>query len=187
MENFEEIPDDLDLHKTFEIIISREHFSKHVTEIVKQIQQNKLSGASLKNILIKYKIGKITELKEEFLDLILAYINIILNDNALTQKELYNVKFLKKIFQIKEQDFYKYRYSAMREVLRKQLMLIYRDDNRIDREESLYKVGLQELFSISYDQFLEFANEEDFIALYKGADIANLDTVIRNSKRKKNK
>ena len=187
MENFEEIPDDLDLNKAFEIIISRDHFSKPVNEIAKQIQKNKLNIPSLKGILNKHKINKITDLKEEFLDLILAYINIILNDNALTKKELYNVKLLKTIFQIKEQDFYKYRYAAMREVLRKQLMLIYRDDDKIDTAESLYKVDLQELFSISYDQFLEFANEEDFIALFKGSDITDLDSVIRHAKPKKNK
>lgn len=184
MEKFKKNQDDLDLNKAFEIIVSNQHFNGPTHEIAELIQQNLLDTTSLKRIMDKHDIKKISDLKEEFLDLILEYINIILNDDLLTQKELYNVNLLKTVFHINEQDFYSYRHTAIKEVLHKQLMNIHRDDNKIDRDESLYKVGLQELFSISYDQFLEFANEEDFIALEKGADIRDLDTVVPRSKLK---
>jgi len=42
----------------------------------------------------------------------------------------------------------------------------------------LQKVDLQELFDLSYDQFLEFANIEDEKALKRGASLKDLDTVL---------
>ena len=82
------------------------------------------------------------------------------------------------LFKIAEGDFYKLRYEEVNEILKEQLIRIYRDDNRIDQEESLHKVGLQELFSLSYDQFLQFANKEDILALEKGADSKDIDSVL---------
>ena len=41
------------------------------------------------------------------------------------------------------------------------------------------KVDLQELFGLSYDQFLLFEQEAVEYALKQGADITNLDTFYR--------
>jgi hypothetical protein len=180
MEDFMQMQDDLDLNKAFEIIVSTRQLSDIIHDISNLIRLNQLARTSLEKLLKKHKINSLLDLKEELLDLILQYINIILNDNELSQKEIRNVNFLKKIFQIHERDLYKYRYEQMKEILQKQLIRIY-SDNFISPEESLHKVGLQEIFSLSYDQFLEFANREDIISVEKGADIIDLDTVLRQS------
>ena len=172
------IQNDLELNKAFEVIVSMKKFKAVINDIAKAMCSAEFNYIELEKILKGHKIEAISILKEDLLDLILLYINITLNDNILTQNELNNVKKLKILFKIDETDFYKFRYNEIKEILHNQLSLIYRNDNRIDEIESLHKVGLQELFSLSYDQFLEFANKEDIIAIIKGAEINDLDTVI---------
>jgi len=176
------IPDDMDLNKAFELILTIGSLSDASTSIAKLIYRNSLSAVSIKEVLKKYHLKSIIDLKEEMLDLVLIYINIILNDNKLSQNELTNVKLLKTAFKIQDRDFYKYRHQEIREILYKQLTRIYRDDNKIDDTEALYKVELQELFGLGYDQFLEFANDEDLLALERGANVLNLDTFIPQTK-----
>ena len=172
------IQNDLELNKAFELIVSMKKLKAVINDIAKAMCNADFNYIELDKILKEHKIEAISILKEDLLDLILIYINITLNDNILTQNELNNVKKLKILFKIDEKDFYKFRYDEIKEILHNQLSLIYRNDNHIDEIESLHKVGLQELFSLSYDQFLEFANKEDIIAIIKGAEINDLDTVM---------
>ena len=100
MEDFTQMQDDLDLNNAFNVILSIEKISGVTNEIAKLVKDNLLTKESLEKILHTHNIKTITDLKEELLDLILVYVNIILNDNALSQKELRNVKLLKMFFQI---------------------------------------------------------------------------------------
>lgn len=108
----------------------------------------------------------------------LVYINLIHNDNVITENEAGSLKILKRIFKIKKGDFYNYRYDEVKEILNRQFEPMY-FDNQIDIEEALLKVGLQELFHLSYDQFIKLANEEVNAALYRGANLSDLDTVFK--------
>ena len=60
----------------------------------------------------------------------------------------------------------------------KQLEMMY-FDNKIDSKEAEYKVRLQELFNLSYDQFLSFEKDAVKSALEKGAKISELDTYYK--------
>ncbi len=170
--------DDLELHKTFGTILSIENFSDYINEIVELIHTNELDRPHLDRILKEHHIKQIEDIKEELLDLILVYINLILNDNLITENEAGSLKILKRVFKIKEGDFYNYRYDEVEEVLNRQFERMY-FDNQIDTEEALLKVGLQELFDLSYDQFIELANEEVKAALYRGASLSDMDTVFK--------
>lgn len=174
----EQIPEELSLKEAFEIIFSTQEYSEYILDIVGMIYKSEISEEKITNILKKHKIKSLEDIKEELLDVIIAYINITLNDHKLSQNELFNVRYLKKLFNIIEGDFYTFRYPEIEETLLKELRHIYRDDDRIDKVESIFKVELQELFDLGYDQFLEFANKEDLVALYRHADILDLDTVI---------
>ena|ERR1035437_235545 len=180
--SIQQMKDDLNLHEAFKIILSTENLKDYIREIAKCIYNNKMN---FHDVLLKYKITNIVDIKEELLDLILQYINIILHDNKLTINELNNTNILKVNFKIKEGDFYKYRYDQIKEILLKQLSKIYRDDDKISFGESLYKVELQELFDLGYDQFLKFANIEDALALDRHANILDLDTVYFSPKKSK--
>ena len=69
-------------------------------------------------------------------------------------------------------------YADVELLLEKQFEHMYQD-NRIDTMEALQKVDLQELFDLSYDQFLEVCNKAAKAALARGADPTDLDTFMR--------
>jgi hypothetical protein len=170
--------DDLELHKTFGTILSIENFSNYINEIIELIYTKELDKSQIDRVLKEYNINKIEEIKEECLDLILVYINLILNDNVISENEAGNIKILKRVFKIKEGDFFSFRHDEVEDVLNRQAVRIY-SDNQIDTEEALLKVGLQELFDLSYDQFLDLINEEVKAALYRGGNLSDLDTVFK--------
>jgi hypothetical protein len=98
--------DDFELHKTFGTILSIENFSDFINEIVELIHTNELDRPHLDRILTEHHIKQIDDIKEELMDLVLVYINLILNDNLITENEARNIKILKMVFKIKEGDFY---------------------------------------------------------------------------------
>ena len=86
---------------------------------------------------------------------------------------------LKMLLHIKEGDFIKaHKEEDIENILRKEFDLIFQDKN-VDKDESAMKVDLQELFGLSYDQFLLFEQEAVEYALKQGADVTNLDTFYR--------
>lgn len=169
--------DDLELSEAFAIIESIPTLSQVIKQIVGELKKNTLNQQQLQQILSDNGLDGTEDIKPDLIDLLLLYINLVLNDHIITSKEYLNCKQLKILFKISEGDFYKLRYEEIKEVIYKQLERIYRDDNKISEEEALHKINLQGLFDLSYDQFLEFNEREIRIALEKGADIKDLDTV----------
>ncbi|MBL4577671.1 MAG: HNH endonuclease [Flavobacteriales bacterium] len=174
--------DDLTLKEAFETILSIESLSDPICDIAEKIWKYGAgtSREDVQEIIKKHNIKGLEDLKEELLGLIIRYINITLSDNHLTNHEKGNIEFLKVLFGVKEGDFYDRFdsiYDEMGEVLHVQLSKIYQDDDMIDDDEALFKVELQALFDLGYDQFLEFANMEDQQALDRGAKLIDLDTV----------
>lgn len=168
---------DVQLNQAFAYIISKEGIRDYIKKISALIHDNNLNRQSLDKILNEYNIKQVEDIKEDILDMLLAYINFVLNDNFITEIEGGNLKLLKRFFRIKEGDFYKYRYSNIESLLNRQFQLIY-SDNKIATEEALHKVGLQELFDLGYDQFLKLVDKEIRIALERGTSLDELDTVF---------
>lgn len=167
---------DQELHSAFGVILSIQSITDYTLDIVKLIYENALNRENIQKTLGKYKIRKIEDIKEELIDLLLIYINLILNDHIISENEKLNVELLKKYFKIKEGDFYTYRYQEVEDILHRQFERIYLDNN-ISKEEAIHHVDLQGLFNLSYDQFDNFRQNEIRRALEDGADIMNLDTV----------
>lgn len=170
---------DAELQTAFGTILTIENFSSYINEIVELIHMNELDRSNLDKILKEHRIKQADDIKEEILDMLLVYINLVLNDAVITENEAGNVKMMKRFFKIKEGDFYKLRYDEVADVLHRQFFERMYSDNQIDKDEALHKVGLQELFDLSYDQFLEFANKEDKAALQRGANLTELDTAFK--------
>jgi hypothetical protein len=173
--------DDIEIHRAFDKIHLIENFSLYIKKMSNLISTNDLDRKKLENILKEHSIRGIEEIKEEIIDLLLFYINIILNDNIITEKEADNVNRLKRFFKTEEGDFYRYRYKEVLDILNKQFERI-NENNEIDTEEALHKVMLQELFDLSYDQFLGLVDREVRAALQRGANVFKLDTVIETPK-----
>lgn len=167
--------DDLELHEAFGVILSIESFSDYISDVAELIYNNELSRENLETILTDHKIRRVEDIKEELLDLLIVYINLVLNDHIISEKENRNVGLLKIYFKIKEGDFYNNRYYEVEDILHRQFERLYLD-NSINKEEALHNVDLQNLFDLSYDQFDEFKEKEVRKALEQGTDISDLDT-----------
>lgn len=179
MEENSPLENDFELHEAFGIILSIESFSNYINEIIELIYTNTLDEKSLEEIFERNQIKRIEDIKEELLDVLIVYINLVLNDHVISENELNNLQHLKLTFKIHEGDFYKYRYDEIGEVLKRQFIRMYRNDEKIDAKEALHNVSLQKLFDLSYDQLQEFQKDEIFAALERGADIIDLDTAIK--------
>lgn len=168
--------DDLKLQEAFRIIISIDSFSDYIVDIAELVYNGNLDKENLEKILKEHKISRVQDIKEELLDLLIVYINLILKDHIITDNEKRNIELLKIYFKIKEGDFYKYRRDAIEDSLTRQFEILYAD-NIIDKDEALCNVGLQDLFDLSYDQIDGFKEKEVRNALERGATITDLDTV----------
>ena len=62
---------------------------------------------------------------------------------------------------------------------------MYQDDNKIDTQESLHKVNLQEVFGLNYDEFLSLNNNAAIDAIERGADWLEMDTYISDEEYSK--
>ncbi|RYY47504.1 MAG: HNH endonuclease [Chitinophagaceae bacterium] len=169
---------DQDFQNAFGAILAHESLSPYVNEIVDLIYTNELDRERLELILKRNKIKSVEDIKEELLDAILSYINIILNDEALSEQEAWNVKYLKRFFKIREGDFYYYRRDEVKDVLHRHIYLMH-VDGKVDDQEALMKVGMQELFDLGYDEFLKLVDDDIKKALNAGADLKDLDTIYR--------
>jgi hypothetical protein len=166
------------LREPFGKVLSTQNFENYLGEIVAAISKGEMDKTKFDDILRTHGIGSTADIKSDLLDIILSYINLVLDDDYVTSNEGENVKFLKLFFRIREGDFYKMKYHEIEKLLDRQLEHMY-EDNRINTEEALQKVELQELFDLSYDQFLHLSDKAVRAAIARGADPTNLDTFIK--------
>jgi hypothetical protein len=169
------ILDNPELKEAFEIIISIDSFSDYIVDLAELVYTGNLDKLNIEKVLKEHNIENIKDIKEEILDLLIVYINLILKDHIITDIEKKNIETLKIYLKIKEGDFFKYRPDAIEDCLNRQFELLY-GDNKIESNEALYNVGLQDLFDLSYDQFDTYKEKEVRNALERGASIADLDT-----------
>lgn len=113
---------DLELHKAFGIILSIKSFSDYIIDIAELIYSKELNRENIQEVLDEHKIRKIEDIKEELLDLLIVYINLILNDHVISENEKFNIELLKKYFKIKEGDFYRLRYPEVKDILQLELL-----------------------------------------------------------------
>lgn len=169
---------EIELQQAFEQILSENSFTNYVSDIAELISKGNLNTENLNAILAENGITNIRSIREELLDLLLAYIHVVLNDNIISEKERNNIRFLKTYFKIREGDFLEKRKADIGNVLQRQFARQFLDD-KIDVSESIHNVFLQEIFDLSYDQFDKFKEQEIKNALERGADITDLDTANR--------
>lgn len=164
--------------KTFKAAIAElkenGNYTSAMADVLQLVQEDKLSLLDLKKSLSLNGLS-IDDLKEESLSVVIDYAKDCLKDNILTEQEMQNIKLLKTFLRIREGDFYKKRLKDVRTILTLQLRRMY-EDNVIDKSEATMKTDLQELFNLSYDQFLDIVNDVAKEALNRGADIKELDT-----------
>ena len=147
-------------------------------EIVDLLKKGEFSIKDIDKILSRHSIKSIILLKNEALNLLLDYIEIVLDKDSLDPNKYYNIAILKRVFKIKEGDFFNLKFDLVENILNREFEKLY-NDNVIDSKEEIFKVDLQSIFDLSYDQFAKYREIHVFQALNRGAnpnslDIANL-------------
>ena len=171
-----------ELTKTLSYIISSNTIENSLLDVGEVIAKKGLntSRKDCLEVLDIYGVKRLKDFKEKSIKLILFYIRVALKDNVVTDEEIKNIRFLKLLFNIEEGDFTKDKSisNEVSKIIRTQIYLMYEDDNKIDSQESLHKVNLQEIFGLNYDEFLSLNNSAALRALEKGADLGDVDTYI---------
>ena len=159
-------------------LLKNHRYSYPMTAALRALSEGNTSPLLLKDIIKEYRTTA-DKLRWEAVDVIIDFVELILEDNVLSSEEMHTLRMMKLYFRVQEGDFLKQHKEAQIEhILGRQLSLIYQD-NRVDKEEALMKVDLQELFGLSYDQFLKFEQNAVKQALENGAEIKNLDTFYK--------
>jgi hypothetical protein len=156
-------------------VIAKTDLKNYTREIVELVINSKLSKENIKSILTKYSIQKVEIIKSELLDILIAYLNFILNDNLITKIEKENFEFLKLYFEIKDRDFYTYKLQEIKSIINRQFERIYAD-NLIIQSETESNDLLQDIFGLNYDQFDKMKESFVIKSIEQGAEITNLDT-----------
>lgn len=151
--------------------------SDFIDNMIQLVQKNELYRDNIDQAIKETYTGDYLSSKNTFLDMILEYINLVLEDNHISEEEYKNVKMLKRLFKIEEGDFYNLRFKEIREIILKQLFLIYQD-LKADEFELIHKAELQGVFDLSYDQMNEFSIEEAQKAIMFGASLSDLDVFM---------
>ncbi len=81
---------------------------------------------------------------------------------------------MKGLFQIQPGDFHLHNKGDIETVITHQLSKIYQD-NFVTSEEALFKVDIQEIFDLSFDEMNEYSKIEAATAIQHGIDPKNLD------------
>ena len=170
-------------------IISSKALDKSINEIASQIE-SKGTGTTRKEclaILNKNGFKTLQSFKINSLKLIVATVKVSLKDNIISEDEIKSIRFLKLLLDIKEGDFMKDNAIAKEVsiIIKNQVELMFSNDEKIDTNESIQKVNLQEIFGLSYDEFAELTNEAAIAAWDRGSDIINLDTYFDGNEYQK--
>ena len=164
----------IDLKTAFQIIASKDKVQGDLLRVCELLYEKGMDSRrdDINSVLEELKIKSITSFKNEALKILILYIRLALNDNILSIEEKNNIKFLKLLFGIKDGDFKDNEsiYTQVKNIINIQLQLIYLDDDSIDNSEALHKVDLQEIFGLSYDDFLNITNHFDLLILGKSLD-----------------
>ena len=153
----------IDLKTSFQIIASKDKVQGDLLTMCELLYEKGTSTTRVDviSVLEELQIKSLSNYKADALKILILYIRLALNDNILCNEEKNNIKFLKLLFGIKDGDFKdnKSIFTQVKNIINIQLQLIYLDDDNIDNSEALHKVDLQEVFGLSYDDFLNRSEE----------------------------
>tara|TARA_B100001057_G_C22791388_1_gene927759 strand:- start:1039 stop:1614 length:576 start_codon:yes stop_codon:yes gene_type:complete len=161
-------------------IVSSKALDSSINELALEIESNgtKTSRKDCLAIINKSGFKTLNSFKNYSLKLVIAFAKASLKDNLISEDEIKSIRFLKLLLDIREGDFMKDKTLAKEVsiIIKNQVDLMFSDDQKIDVDESIQKVNLQEIFGLSYDEFAKLTNESAIAAWDRGSDLIELDT-----------
>lgn len=146
-----------------------------VTNLLQSAAENgKFDPLKRNDILHKYSFAWKCLYINDALNAILDYVDIILEDNVLTEDEWTSVRWMRVYLNVKEKDFLKRKYEArIRHIVIEQLRKLYAD-NLIERNEAIMQSEMQGLFGLSSQRYSRYVEEVKQEAINKGANEMDL-------------
>jgi hypothetical protein len=126
--------------------------SSYLRDIVQLIIDGNLSRETMNNVISSHGLGDKKFVKTDLIDVILAYVSLVLEDHLITRNEYHNVIMLKKCFGIREGELLKYREREVKALLEQEFRQIHAD-NVVTPEEELHDFEIQDMFDIGYDGY----------------------------------
>ncbi|MBO7476421.1 MAG: hypothetical protein J6U04_00635 [Salinivirgaceae bacterium] len=160
-------------------LLAIKKYNDKTIAILQLIIDGKMRLPDVEATLTQIKIKRITDLKDQLVNVMFDYIDLCLEDDVLTQSEMQDFQTLQRFFRIQEGDFIRcHKEREIKNVLTEQLRKI-QSDKVVDKSEALMKNDLQAMFGLSYDQFLAIENEVSKESIKNGANPLDLDTFIK--------
>ena len=141
-----------DYRDIFKAIVTTQGLPVYIHDIAVVLSEKGFDKRAVSDALAKNGITTVTTIKEDLLDLLLAYLHIILDDHCISENESRDFGLLKILFKVREGEFYEKRYYQVRSVLNSQLDYLS-EDEILDPQKATFTINLQDLFDLSYDQF----------------------------------
>lgn len=160
-------------------LLATKNYNDKTIAILQLVIDGKMRLPDVEATLTQIKIKRITDLKDQLVNVMFDYIDLCLEDDVLTQSEMQDFQTLQRFFRIQEGDFIRcHKEREIKNVLTEQLRKI-QSDKVVDKSEALMKNDLQAMFGLSYDQFLAIENEVSKESIKNGANPLDLDTFIK--------
>lgn len=158
--------------------IEQEKYSTTMNGLLNLVVEDKMNSLARNEYLSNLGYG-IDDMKSESLSVIIDFAKSCLTDDYLSEEEMRNIGLLKLFFHVKDGDFIQNgKREDVQEILTLQLEKMYQD-NQISNDEAISKTKLQELFGLSYDEFLDIVNVIARNSLANGANLLELDTFLK--------
>ena len=167
------------LQDAIQKLLATKKYNDKVVAILQLIVVGKMRIPDVEETLAQNKIKRITDLKDQLVNVMFDYIDECLEDDVLTQSEMQDFRVMQRFFRIQEGDFIRcHKEREIKKVLTEQLRKM-QSDKVVDKIEALMKNDLQAMFGLSYDQFLAIENEVSKESIKGGANPLDLDTFIK--------
>ena len=167
------------LQDAIQKLLATKKYNDKVVAILQLIVVGKMRIPDVEETLAQNKIKRITDLKDQLVNVMFDYIDVCLEDDVLTQSEMQDFRVMQRFFRIQEGDFIRcHKEREIKKVLTEQLRKM-QSDKVVDKTEALMKNDLQAMFGLSYDQFLAIENEVSKESIKGGANPLDLDTFIK--------
>lgn len=116
------------------------------------------SGCGSRREIAEALEGRRSLLEEDLLELVVLFIGGCIRDHRLDDGERREIDRLKKLLGIREGSLFKSRRAEITGLIREEIELVLAD-RKVDREEALYQAVLQDVFDLSYDEYLSVTRE----------------------------
>jgi hypothetical protein len=159
-----------DYRDIFKAIAATEGLPDYIHDVATILSDKGFNKKAVEEALLKDGISTARNIQEDLLDLLLAYLHIILDDHCISESEYRDFGLLKILFKIREGTFFHKRYYQVRSVINSQLDYLS-EDEIFEPEKAALTVNLQDMFGLSYDQFQSIILDNVSISLQNRNEI----------------